>query len=125
MTFLLRRNVAIGPDINTSLPRYKIFKCLLIKFCKDFNKGQYVTRNVIRLDLLCLVLLFSILILFRMGIFGAAHGWPPLPKIRHTYPTMMKLGTVILYLKKIQIIYKSRDTTPDLRQHQHFFMQNQ
>ena len=33
----------------------------------------------------------------------------PLPKIRHTYPTMMKLGTVIPYLKKIQKMYKSRD----------------
>ena len=27
-----------------------------------------------------------------------------------TYPTMMKLGTVIPYLKKIQKIYESRDT---------------
>ena len=39
-----------------------------------------------------------------MGLFGAAHGWGekkgPLPKICHTYPTMIKLGTVILYLKK-------------------------
>ena len=26
----------------------------------------------------------------------------PIPKICHTYPTMMKLGTVIPYLKKIQ-----------------------
>ena len=26
----------------------------------------------------------------------------PLPKICHTYPTMMKLGTVIPYLKKIK-----------------------
>ena len=34
----------------------------------------------------------------------------PLPKIYHTYPTMMKLSTVILYLTKIQNIYKSRDT---------------
>ena len=37
--------------------------------------------------------------LFRMGIFGAAHGWreskrpPPLPKSCHTYPTMMRLGS--------------------------------
>ena len=51
-----------------------------------------------------------------MGIFGDAHGWggggkkAPLPKIYHTYPTMMKLGTVIPYLKKIQKIYESRDT---------------
>ena len=50
-----------------------------------------------------------------MGIFGAAHGWgggakrPPRPKICHRYPTMMKLGTVIPYLKKIQKIYESRD----------------
>ena len=37
----------------------------------------------------------------RMGGRGGAF-WPPLPKTRNTYPTMMKLGTVILYLKKIQ-----------------------
>ena len=35
---------------------------------------------------------------------------PPLPKICHTYPTTMKLGTVIPYPKKIQKIYESRDT---------------
>ena len=34
---------------------------------------------------------------------------PPLPKICHTYPTMMKFNTVITYLTKIQNIYKSRD----------------
>ena len=54
------------------------------------------------------------LILFRMGFFGAAHGWgakrPALYKICHTYPTMMKLGTVIPYPKKIQKIYESCDT---------------
>ena len=51
--------------------------------------------------------------LFRMGFFGAAHGWGPkrssLLKICHTYPTMMKLGTVIPYLKKIQKLYETRD----------------
>ena len=41
-----------------------------------------------------------------MGLFGAAHGWGgsqkgPLPKICHIYPTMMKFGTVIPYLRKI------------------------
>ena len=55
------------------------------------------------------------LTLFRMGFFGAAHGWEggqkdPLPKICHTYPTMMKLGTVIPYPEKIQKIYESCDT---------------
>ena len=34
----------------------------------------------------------------------------PLSKICHTYPTMIKLGTVIPCLKKIQIIYEPRDT---------------
>ena len=33
----------------------------------------------------------------------------PLPKICHTYPTAMKLDTVIPYPKKIQKIYESRD----------------
>ena len=33
-----------------------------------------------------------------------------LPNICHTYPTMMKLGTVVPYLKKIQKIYESRNT---------------
>ena len=52
-----------------------------------------------------------------MGFFGAAHGWggglfgpPCLHKIRHTNPTMMKLGTVIPYLGKFQKMRKSRDT---------------
>ena len=57
------------------------------------------------------------LTLFRMGFFGAAHGWGgeggkkvPLPKICHTYPTVIKLGTVLPYPKKIQKIYESGDT---------------
>ena len=49
-----------------------------------------------------------------MGIFGAAHGWGAnnnsLPAICHTYSAMMKLGTVIPHLKKIQKIYESRET---------------
>ena len=46
-----------------------------------------------------------------MGFFEADQGWgtgvkkapkkDALPKICHTYPTMIKLGTVIHYLKKI------------------------
>ena len=54
------------------------------------------------------------LTLFKMGIFGAADGRgvpkSPLPKICHRHPTMMKLGTVIPYLRKIKKIYESRDT---------------
>ena len=62
---------------------------------------------------------FFALTLFRIGLFGAAHGWeggggqknpsPPLPKICYTYPAIIKLGTVMPYLRKIQKIYESRD----------------
>ena len=49
-----------------------------------------------------------------MFLLGAAHGWgakrPSFTKICQIYSTIMKLGTVILYLKKIQKTYKSRDT---------------
>ena len=59
--------------------------------------------------------LLQLLTLFRMGLLGAAHGWrggskKPRPKVCHTYPKMMKLGTVIPYRKKIQKIYELRDT---------------
>ena len=37
----------------------------------------------------------------------------PLSKICHTYPTMMKLGNIIPYLKKIKKIYKSHETLPE------------
>ena len=57
-----------------------------------------------------------------MGLFGAAYGLgggegqkAPLSKICHTYPTLMKLGAVIPYLKKIQKIHKSRDTPIEFR----------
>ena len=60
-----------------------------------------------------------------MDLFGAARKKPPLPKICHTYPTMMKFGTVIPSLKKIQKLYQSLDTHPELCCHQHFFTRNQ
>ena len=48
---------------------------------------------------------------------GAAHGWGDkkvlIPKICYTYPAMMKLGIVTLYLKKIQRIYELRGTHPE------------
>ena len=55
----------------------------------------YKSRGIVKQPLLTL---------FRMGFFGAACGWvgqkAPLPKICHTYSTMMKLGTVIPYQKR-------------------------
>ena len=51
---------------------------------------------------------FSWLTLFRVGLFGTAHRWggggggkkAPLPQTCHIYPTMIKLCTVIPYLKE-------------------------
>ena len=53
------------------------------------------------------------LTLFRMGLFGGCSKMAgakkvPLPKICHTYPANMKLGTVIPYLKKTQKTCESR-----------------
>ena len=44
----------------------------------------------------------------------------PLLKIRHKNPTMMKLGTVIPYLRKIQKMYKSRGAPLKFCSHKHF-----
>ena len=70
-------------------------------------------------QVLCSFIYFSdntpSLTLFRMGFFGAAQGRGrlkglPFRKIGHMYPAMMKLGTVIPYLKKIPKLYESRGT---------------
>ena len=52
-------------------------------------------------SIVSLRLIHSYLSLFRMGIYGAVHGWrgakkARLPKICHTYPTMMKLAQLYL-----------------------------
>ena len=55
---------------------------------------------------------------FRMVLFGIIHGWgaikPPFLKFV-TYSTMMKLVTVIPYIKEIQKIYESCDRNPHPR----------
>ena len=64
------------------------------------------------------------------GPFQGTHGWggepfgkkAPLIKICHTYPTMMKFGTLTSYLRKIQRLYKSRDTPLEFCWHQKFFV---
>ena len=53
--------------------------------------------------------------LFRGCSWMVGAFWPPLlPKIPHTYPT------IILYLTKIQKMYKSRDTSFEFCWYQHF-----
>ena len=48
-----------------------------------------------------------------------------LPKICHPYPTMMKLGTVIPHLKRIQKPYESHDTPFEFCWNQQSFTGNQ
>ena len=62
-----------------------------------------------------------------MGLLGAAMDGlrPPLHKICQTYPTMMKVGIVIPYVKKIQKIYESCDIPLEICLHQHFVTGNQ
>ena len=47
-----------------------------------------------------------------------AHRWrgkkATLSKICHTYLTIMQLGTIIPYLKKVQKIYKTREASLEL-----------
>ena len=66
----------------------------------------------------------------RWAFLGLITDWGegkkyPFPKIYHRYPTMMKLGTVILYLRKIQKTNKFGDTPPEVFWRQHFFIKNQ
>ena len=62
-----------------------------------------------------------------MGRGGGGGGGQkgPLPKTYYTYPTIMKLGTVIPYLKKIQKIYESRVTHFEFCWYHNFFTRNQ
>ena len=66
----------------------------------------------------------KVLTLFRMALLTDAKALPP-HKICHTYPTMMKLGAVIPYLKKVKKIYELRDTRLEFCWHQPFFTANQ
>ena len=49
----------------------------------------------------------------RMSVGGGSKR-SPLPKICHTYTTIMKLGAIMCYLKNIRKTYESRDRTPEV-----------
>ena len=67
------------------------------------------------------------LTLFRIGLLRAAHvgmgggGKKALSLKFVIHSTMIKVGTVIGYLKKIQKIFESHDTSLQFYWHQHFF----
>ena len=56
---------------------------------------------------------------------GGVVKWLPCPKICHAYPKIMKLGTVVAYLKKIQKIYESCYTLYEFCWHHNLFTGNQ
>ena len=64
-----------------------------------------------------------------MDLFVTAHergeGGQKGPKICYTYPTIMKFGKGILYLKNPKNIKKSRDSPREFCLYQHFFTGNQ
>ena len=63
--------------------------------------------------------------LLTIGGEGGGAKRYPLPKIWHTYPTMMKPGTVVPNLKNIQKVYESRNAPLKFCWHRHFLTQNQ
>ena len=99
---------AVATEINYGI--FKIFVKLLVfkkiqqdcRYIKKIINVKIIKKAILfkRQIRICTYFSWSILTLFRMGFFGATHGWgggggrpkrSPLPKTRHTYPKMMKL----------------------------------
>ena len=101
----------------------KLQKNLKLKLRSKFNHCFTITMAIYKVlfEKLC-----TILILLMMGIFSRIGRTKktPLPEICVTYPTMMTLGTVIPYPKKIQKIYRLRDRPLEFFRHQYFFTEN-
>ena len=111
----------------SGMPFTQIMNLFLRKITKKMIKRQWHNNDNITAEINWnRTSTLNFLTLFRMGFFGAAHGWggepksPPPSKICHTYPTMIKLGTDIPYLKKFQKLYESPDTPFAFCWHQHF-----
>ena len=71
-----------------------------LNFCCSYMELYYFYSSII-----------SILTLFRMVLFWVAHGWregskkTPFPKMCHTYISIIIIGTVMPYLKKIRKVF--------------------
>ena len=77
----------------------KIFEKFVVTVKSKLLINPWIAKGILKSGKGKQRLCDEFLTLFRMGIFGAAHGWgskkAPLPKICQRYPTMIKLGTVI------------------------------
>ena len=80
----------------------------MFKGRRHLQHKKFLGRSISRIPVFTITNTLDIVSLtqFRLGLFMGAYRWEdqnnPLPKIFHTYPTMMKLFTVISYLKKIK-----------------------
>ena len=112
----------------TYLSHAKIFRYCKLRISSDhvsqYNAGSFAAGNM--LSHLCFLFLNILCNPPRLPYSGWAFlgQKAPLTKICHTYPIMVKLGTVIPYLKKIQKINQSRDTPPEICWHKPFFKGN-
>ena len=95
-------------------------ECDLFTFAHIWDK-----ENLNRVHIWQRKFVFSVNPIQDGHFWGCSRVEGTLPKICHTYPTMMKLGTVIPYLKKIKKIYKSRDIPLAFCWFQRFFNGNQ
>ena len=94
--------------------------------------SKWVVRNTTPEVVLCVVVLslmtLSISSIFYVLIFYFLFFNPIQDRLKskicHTYSKMVKLGTIIPYLKKIQKIYNLHKTPLEFWWHQHFFTWN-
>ena len=82
---------------NRRLRQKKFYQAIIIRKCFIIRGNLFLTK------------LYSVWAFSGLVTDEGAPKEATLHKICHTYPTMMKLGTVIPYLKKMQEIYESRD----------------
>ena len=93
--------------------RLSIFYYHDLAKCSVFNQGRSIHKQLTR-KLILFRWAFSGLLTDVCGGGGVVRkAPPPLPKICHIYPTMMKLGTVIPYLTNIKKIYEPPNTPPE------------
>ena len=92
-----------------------ILKSMQMKKKEQKRKGPMLAffQCLILLHLIYLnpILTLTLTLTLRIGLLGLLRNGGEkflLPKTCHTYPTMIKGGTLIAYIKKIQERYKSR-----------------
>ena len=107
LTLLMIVNKYHFDDNNKTLSRPWKFKCsfkillliYLIHYFKWITYSYYIK-----------ILIQTIILLSFLGLLTDGKQKDPHIKICHTYPAIMKFAVVIPYIKKIQKIYKIRDT---------------